>query len=58
MKRVVLALVLAAAGMTIASLLTRHALPSLTETAAFLLVALVTIVVLNLARAGWRRAGR
>ncbi|MET9386581.1 hypothetical protein ABZY09_37420 [Streptomyces sp. NPDC002928] len=56
MKRAAVSFVFAAAGMTIASLITRHALPPLVEVVAFLVVAFVATGVLTLARAGWRRA--
>ncbi|MFF4837123.1 hypothetical protein [Streptomyces sp. NPDC001315] len=58
MKRAALSFVCAAAGMTIASLITRHALPSPAEVVAFLVVALLALGALTPARAGRRKARR
>ncbi|MCC5474230.1 hypothetical protein ACFV2N_06400 [Streptomyces sp. NPDC059680] len=55
MKRAALSLVFAAVGMTLASLIGRHQLPSPTEAVAFLVVAFVVLGAVTLARAAWRK---
>lgn len=58
MKRAALSLTFAAVGMTVASLVGRHALPPLAEVVAFLVVAFVVLGGMALVRTGWRKVRR
>ncbi|MEU4089561.1 hypothetical protein [Streptomyces aureus] len=54
-KRAALSLAFAAVGMTLASLIGRHQLPSAAEVVAFLVVALVALGVVTLTGVAWRK---